>query len=74
MQRNFNQFIALSLCLSPALLHAAAIELPRSPTPEGWQVTLGIAPVVAPVYSGAQDYAFSFYLERDNHTLLTDYL
>ena len=52
---------ALSLYLVPVMLHAAAIELPRAPTPEGWQVTLGVAPVLAPVYSGSQDYAFSIY-------------
>ncbi|MEW5837282.1 MAG: MipA/OmpV family protein [Pseudomonadota bacterium] len=58
--RRFYLSIA-ALSLVPGLSLAAAIELPRAPTPEGWQVTLGVAPVFAPVYSGSQDYALSIY-------------
>mgnify|MGYP001765129560 CR=1 FL=1 len=41
--------------------HARALKLPRENAPESWQFTVGVAPVMAPVYSGSQDYAVSIY-------------
>jgi len=58
------KILSLAVCsaiFAPCLVHAASIELPRTKTPEGWQMTVGVAPVIAPVYSGSQDYALSIY-------------
>mgnify|MGYP000847477347 CR=1 FL=1 len=55
---------ALGLLLTggmPLSALAAALELPREKAPENWQVTVGVAPVIAPVYSGSQDYTVSIY-------------
>jgi len=54
-------FSLITGSIAPMYTQAAALELPRTPTPESWQITLGAAPVVSPVYSGSQDYGFSIY-------------
>ena len=53
--------VACTAFFAPCLAQAAAIELPRVKPPEGWQITVGVAPVITPVYSGSQDYALSIY-------------
>ncbi|MEQ8233874.1 MAG: MipA/OmpV family protein [Gammaproteobacteria bacterium] len=50
--------LLLTLCTAPVLAQRAGM-LPR--VPPGWRVGIGLAPVVSPVFEGADDYGFSIF-------------
>ncbi|MEM9168343.1 MAG: MipA/OmpV family protein [Pseudomonadota bacterium] len=50
-----------ALAAVTTLAAAPAAAQGRPPQPQGLSVTVGVAPIVAPVYDGADEYAFSIF-------------
>lgn len=61
--QTLSTFRALTLCFSLVVgwWCTPNIANANGRTPDGWQVGIGIAPVVSPVFEGAKDYGFSIF-------------
>ncbi|MGR8948664.1 MAG: MipA/OmpV family protein [Gammaproteobacteria bacterium] len=59
--RNTSHKAAIVLVLLPMLVVCSIALANDARSPNGWRIGLGLAPIVSPVFEGAEDYGFSVF-------------